>query len=293
MKFNLQEFLTNFYEKKFYESNFNLNDKYISRSNATWGSFLHKDNVSHKDKSNCHLKNIIERYFTLNDFTGDILEMGCGRANDLEYFLSKKIPFKSYIASDIGENISLLNKKIVNDKVYFIKADNHNIPFEDSSFDLIYSFGSFHHCKNFKSVLLETKRLLKKGSTLIFYNYKKHKYLKKYFLYIEDIMLYFFSLTNYKFVQFFSYFLSFFVYAIFVLPSKFFKLFSKSIHKSIPFNYCSNLTSVYRALIDRLSSPINLRFSENEIYQFLDSIGFKDINVIEDQTGLTIRCKNK
>lgn len=293
MKFNLKKFLTNFCEKRFYESDFNIHDKYILRSNETWGSFLHKDNISHTNKSNCHLKNIIERYFTLKDFKGDILEMGCGRANDLEYFLSKKIPFKSYIASDIGENINLLSNKIINNKVYFIKADNHNIPFEDASFDLIYSFGSFHHCKNFKSVLLETKRLLKKDSTLIFYNYKKHKYLKKYFLYIEDILLYFFSFTNYKFVRTFSYILSFFIYAIFVLPSKFSKLFSKSIYKAIPFNYCSSLISVHRALVDRLSSPINLRFSKNEIHQFLDGIGFKDINVIEDQTGLTIRCKNK
>ena len=98
MKFNLQEFIKNFSIERFYENDFNKKDKYISRSNETWGSFLHKDNVSHTDKANCHLKNIVEKYFTLDDFKGNILEMGCGRANDLEYFLTKKFPFESYIA---------------------------------------------------------------------------------------------------------------------------------------------------------------------------------------------------
>ena len=59
MKFNLQEFIKNFSIERFYENDFNKKDKYISRSNETWGSFLHKDNVSHTDKANCHLKNIV------------------------------------------------------------------------------------------------------------------------------------------------------------------------------------------------------------------------------------------
>ena len=57
------------------------------------------------------------------------------------------------------------------------------------------------------------------------------------------------------------------------------------------FNYCSNINSVYRNLIDRLSSPINLRFKKNELNLILQDIGFVDIDIFDDHTGLVIKCK--
>ncbi|MDC1078897.1 class I SAM-dependent methyltransferase, partial [Candidatus Pelagibacter sp.] len=252
MKFVLSNFLKKFKKKRFYKSIFNEKDKYIFRSNATWGSFLHKDNISHKNIKNCHLKNIIEKYISIKNFRGNILEMGCGRANDLEYFLTRNVKFSSYIASDIGSNVQNLNKKILNKKVYFINADNHSIPISNNSFDTIYSFGSFHHCKNFKDVLIEAKRLLKKNGTLIFYNYKKYQNYKKYFIAIENLLLRIFSYTGYSSTKIFSKIFSYFVYLIFVVPAQILKIFSKNIFRKIPFNYCTNLNSVYRNLIDRL-----------------------------------------
>ena len=291
MKFNLNKFLERFKNDRFYYDEFNAKDKFIYRSNKTWGSFLHKENTSHKDILNCHLKNVIEKYISLKSFHGNILEMGCGRANDLEYFLTQNIKFDCYVASDIGSNVKFLNKKILNNKVYFLNADNHSIPIESKSFDTIYSFGSFHHCKNFKDVLTEAKRLLKINGTLIFYNYKKHENFKKYFIIIENTLLFIFSYTGYNSTKIFSKFLSYFIYLIFVIPSKTIRIFNKKISQKIPFNYCSNINSVYRNLIDRLSSPINLRFKKNELNLILQDVGFVDINIFDDHTGLVIKCK--
>lgn len=291
MRFELNKFLESIKDNRFYQDKFNQNDKFIDRSNKTWGSFLHKENYSHKDINNCHLKNIIEKYIPLKSFTGDILEMGCGRANDLEYFLTQNIKFNCYVASDIGVNIKFLNKKILDKKVYFLNADNHSIPINSDSFDTIYSFGSFHHCKNFKEVLFETKRLLKSSGTLIFYNYKKHENYKKYFIILENILLFIFRYTGYNSVKIFSKILSLFIYIIFVIPSKIIKIFSEKKSEKIPFNYCSNIKSVYRNLIDRLSSPINLRFKKKELHFILQSIGFVDINIFDDETGLIIKCR--
>lgn len=291
MKFNLDNFLEKFKDTRFYRANFNEDDKFIHRSNETWGSFLHKENTSHKNITNCHLKNIIEKYISLKNFQGNILEMGCGRANDLEYFLTQNIKFNSYIASDIGPNVRQLNTKIVNKKTYFLNADNHSIPIESRSFDTIYSFGSFHHCKNFKDVLIEARRLLKINGILIFYNYKKHENYKKYFILLENILLFIFNYTGYRSTKIFSKLLSYFIYFIFVIPSKITKFFSKNISAKIPFNYCSDTKSVYRNLIDRLSSPINLRFKKNELNLILKDIGFGDINIFDDDTGLIVKCK--
>ena len=289
--FNINNFLDKFKNERFYRVTFDENDKFIYRSNKTWGSFLHKENVSHKKLQNCHLKNVIEKYISLKYFSGNILEMGCGRGNDLEYFLSRNMNFNCYIASDIGQNVRLLNKKILHQKVYFLNADNHSIPIENESFDLVYSFGSFHHCKNFKEVLIEAKRLLKINGNLVFYNYKKHENYKKYFTNIENLLLFIFNYTGYKSTEIFSKFLSYFIYFIFVIPSKIVKIFSEEKSKKIPFNYCSNLNSVYRNLIDRLSSPINLRFKKNEMHLILKKIGFKKIDIFDDDSGLIVICK--
>ena len=262
MRFALDKFLEKFKDNRFYQDTFDKKDKFIDRSNKTWGSFLHRENYSHKNINNCHLKNIIEKYISLKNFSGNILEMGCGRGNDLEYFLTQNVKFNCYVASDIGPNIEYLNKKILDKKVYFLNADNHSIPINDNSFDTIYSFGSFHHCKNYKEVLFETKRLLKSNGILIFYNYKTHENYKKYFIILENILLFIFRYTGYNSTKIFSRILSFFIYFIFVIPSKITKIFSKTKSEKIPFNYCSSLNSVYRNLIDRLSSPINLRFKK-------------------------------
>ena len=73
MKFSINNFLDKFKDERFYEVIFNEKDKFIYRSNKVWGSFLHKDNASHKELQNCHLKNIIEKYITLKYFNGNIL----------------------------------------------------------------------------------------------------------------------------------------------------------------------------------------------------------------------------
>lgn len=54
-----------------------------------------------------------------------------------------------------------------NNKVEFKVGDAHNLPFEDKSFDLVYSFDAFEHVSMPDKMLSEAKRVLKPGGKLI------------------------------------------------------------------------------------------------------------------------------
>ena len=79
---------------------------------------------------------------------GNLLEIGCGSSADLEIF--KNIDnLKSIHAIDIGANIEQLVEKYKDeDHMHIKKGDATNLDFESSTFDLVYSFGVFHHTED-------------------------------------------------------------------------------------------------------------------------------------------------
>lgn len=87
---------------------------------------------------------------------GDILDVGCGTGIFLEYVNSVH-----YTGLDIsGKMLDVARKKFPTHN--FIKGDMQNMPFENSSFDVLFSlFGGFSYCHNPTSVVTEAFRILK------------------------------------------------------------------------------------------------------------------------------------
>lgn len=101
---------------------------------------------------------------TLGDFsTKKVLDIGCGAGRLTEFFAKD---FEHAYGVDISENMVLKARKRLKDvsNVTFVSNDGEHYPFEDNTFDLVFSYIVFQHMpsreviqENFK----EIKRVLK------------------------------------------------------------------------------------------------------------------------------------
>ena len=92
-----------------------------------------------------------------------VLEIGCGLGSHAS-LIAKNC--KSYIGIDITDySIKFCKKrfKLMNIKNgKFILADAENLPFNNQSFDYVWSWGVIHHSSNTQKIVSEIQRVLKK-----------------------------------------------------------------------------------------------------------------------------------
>jgi SAM-dependent methyltransferase len=98
---------------------------------------------------------------------GRCLEIGCGNGYWTNKLLVPK--FDEVVCIDRIEKPEGLKAK-------YIKTDGYSLPFEDKSFDVVYSFGVFCHfyLEDQVSYLKEIKRVLRGKALIGFANWKRH-----------------------------------------------------------------------------------------------------------------------
>ncbi len=94
---------------------------------------------------------------------GLVLDAGCGTGQMMEYL--KNNNFDNLVGYDISHNM-LTHAKEKEERV--ICADAENLPFADSSFDVIYARALLHHLFDVPKALSEIKRILKPGGEVVF-----------------------------------------------------------------------------------------------------------------------------
>ena len=103
------------------------------------------------------------------DFTNKkILEIGVGAGTDFVEFLKRDAICYGIDATD--SSIQKTNENVLNFfknrkyKLEYLKKGNaENLPFQDNTFDMIYSHGVLHHAKNTMRCFAEAYRVLKPG----------------------------------------------------------------------------------------------------------------------------------
>ena len=104
----------------------------------------------------------------------NILEIGCGNGA-LWMENMECIPSHVHITlSDISEGMLRDARNSINDERFSFSCFNaENIPFEDESFDVVYANHMLFYCESIDQVIMECRRVLKKGGKLICSTYSR------------------------------------------------------------------------------------------------------------------------
>lgn len=269
----------------------NNRHKIETKAKRLWGKDLHIKHTAQAHYS--QLENIFKEKWR-ESFKGDLLEIGCGSGSDLENFSMLK-EIKTITAFDLGENIEKLAEKYKERKDIDIRRGNAlSLDFDGEKFDVIYSFGVFHHTSDPIKCISEAHRVLKKNGTIFLYLYSSHEdlWFKRMGIFLERIIVKFFGYIPYSIQNLICIMLSPLCWAMFSLPSNIIKLFGfETFSRKVPFYFGTHPFSIIKDLKDRLMSPINHRFSKLEMERILESINFSFIEVVKTSSGLYIFAK--
>ena len=113
-----------------------------------------------------------------SDWAGsDVLEVGCGIATDGLQFLRAGARYtgldQSPLALELARRRFELEGVAAEDLVQSTAVD---LPFEDESFDLVFSHGVIHHIANTEGVVAEFERVLRPGGTVLVMVYHRNSF---------------------------------------------------------------------------------------------------------------------
>ena len=148
-------------------------------TDTEWGSkaFFEKvENVRYKH--HFYLKPLFQ-WMGQQKPSGKLLEVGCGMGTDSIQLAREGFDVHGV---DLTENaIDLAQKRfsLYEQKGSFQVGDAENLPFDDDTFDIVYSFGVLHHTPDTQKSIDEVYRVLKPGglAVIMLYNTASFNYV--------------------------------------------------------------------------------------------------------------------
>jgi SAM-dependent methyltransferase len=97
----------------------------------------------------------------------DVLEAGCGMGTDGAQFAKHGANYTGLDQSELALAHARRNFEVRRLTGRFVRGSVTQLPFEDQSFDLVYSFGVIHHCDDTAAAVSEFRRVLRTGGTAL------------------------------------------------------------------------------------------------------------------------------
>lgn len=237
--------------------------------------------------SNEEIQQIGNEYFDIvhsSDLTKEMiaLDLGCGSGR-WSCYLADKVGFVEAIdpSPAVFSAVKLTEDK---NNIRVTQAGVDNIPFADQSFDFIICLGVLHHLPNTENALIKAVKKLKTNGKFLLYLYYN----------LENRGLTFrllFSFTNSlrKIISTFPSSLKFIaceiIAVIIYLPLIYFAGFLKIIfrnndyYKIVPLSYYvgKSYKVVRNDALDRFGTPLEKRFSKDQITEMMKKAGLEDI----------------
>lgn len=214
------------------------------------------------------------------------LDIGCGMGRWSKY-ISSKVKFVE--ALDPGDSIYAAvphTKSCKNIRV--TQAGFGNLPFENESFDFVFSLGVVHHLPDTQAAINEAASMVKKQGWLLLYLYYDFENRGSFFKFLFRLSNAFRKMISrfpkrMKFLACDS--IALFIYLPFVGLGKFIRLFGGNAWKKIPLSYyVSQPWKVIRNdALDRFGTPLEKRFSKNDIEILLRNAGMREIRFSENE----------
>lgn len=212
------------------------------------------------------------------------LDVGCGSGSDMVN-ISKKFGC-SVVGLDLADSLSVTRKNLVAyNRLYLAQADVYRIPFKNEVFDFAYSFGVLHHLPFPEEAFQAIIEKVKVGGFIAIYVYEDFSQRCR----IEQVMLKLANLLRIFTTRLPPYLLYIFciilapvVLLLCSLPYRLLKQiwFTKNFAEKIPFRHTVRLDCLRADLYDRLSAPIEKRYSRQQISEWLEKADLSQAGLV-------------
>lgn len=214
--------------------------------------------------------------------SSSVLEVGSGSGRFLKY-LSKKAGF--IVGVDPSDAVYAADKLLGADpKVTLVKASANDLPFEDNSFDFVYSIGVLHHIPDTFKAMQACVDKVKKGGyffTYLYYDLDNRGLLFRSIFNASTVLRKGVSKMPGKPKRLVCDLLALTLYMPFVGTSRFLKMLGvkESIREKIPlYGYENKSFYIIRNdALDRFGTPLEQRFTKQQIREMMEKAGLEEI----------------
>jgi ubiquinone/menaquinone biosynthesis C-methylase UbiE len=143
------------------------------------------------DVSQEQIQRLCNRYYWAEKYCHgkDVFEIACGSGQSLRLLYNVS---RSFEAGDCSDDLLAIAKANYGDKIKVSKIDAHQLPFEDSSKDVLICFEAIYYIENVDTFLRECVRVLRPSGVLLIatankdlYDFNPSPYSYKYFGVVE------------------------------------------------------------------------------------------------------------
>lgn len=204
------------------------------------------------------------------------LDVGCGTARWSRYIASKVKFVEGIDPSKAVYSAMEMTSDLPN--VRITQADTDCLPFEDNSFDFVFSLGVLHHIPDTEMAMVKSVKKLKKDGyflVYLYYRFDQRSFLFKLFFYASALLRKIVSNLPAGLKKFACDIIAVTVYMPMVYLTKIIKaLFPKSkLHSKIPLSYYADksFNIIRNDSLDRFGTPLEQRFTKEEIKVMMEN----------------------
>ncbi|MCH7535871.1 MAG: class I SAM-dependent methyltransferase, partial [Bacteroidetes bacterium] len=175
------------------------------------------------------------------------------------------------------------------DNVRTTQASSDNIPFDDESFDFVFSLGVLHHIPDTQQALNDiVKKVKKNGHVLIYlyYSLDNRSSLYKLIFQVSSLGRYAISRLPKRLKQFACDVIAVLIYLPLIFLARIFRVIIRDteFYKKMPLSYYlgKSLRVIRNDALDRFGTPLEQRFSRDKIKVMMEKSGLKDIKISEN-----------
>jgi ubiquinone/menaquinone biosynthesis C-methylase UbiE len=256
----------------------NIDDKTVNSFGEEWTKF--------SDFSEKEIQTLGDEYFDIVtsehiNKNSVVLDMGCGTGRWTKY-LSSKVKFVEAI--DPSDAILSAAHLLKNEKnVRISKAGSESIPFEDNTFDFVFSLGVLHHIPDTQQAMQMCVNKLKKDGyflVYLYYSLDNRGVFYNFTFLLSNLVRKLISSMPANLKKVLCDFIAYVVYLPMIGLSNLLSFFGiKSIAQKIPLHHYSgkSLNVIRNDALDRFGTPLEQRFSKSEINSTMEKCGLKNI----------------
>lgn len=257
----------------------NIDEKTVESFGEEWKAFNRFD-----DKE---LKRIGDEYFDIvnSSMCGQdsiAADFGCGTGRWSKYFSDRVKTIAAIDPSNAIFTASKVLEKTAN--VYLYKASINNLPFQDDYFDFGFSLGVLHHIPDTQMAMNACVQKIKRNGyflVYLYYNFDNRGRLFKFVYWLSNLIRLVVSKMPGFLKRFICNVLAVLLYMPFVLLCRFLNLLGvpEKIRQKIPLQIYEKASFyiIRNDALDRFGTPLEQRFTKDEITQMMQNAGLTEI----------------